>query len=57
MIEAGAVPPTLNAEPLDRRVKFDVVRGDALKKDVRRVMINCTSREGHCAALVVEAMR
>ncbi len=55
MIETGAVPPTLNAEPLDEGIKFDVVVGKALKKDVKRVMINCTSREGHCASIVVVA--
>jgi 3-oxoacyl-(acyl-carrier-protein) synthase len=55
MITDGKVPPTLNVEPLDEGVKFDIVRGKALKTDVKRVMINCTSREGHCAALVVVA--
>jgi 3-oxoacyl-[acyl-carrier-protein] synthase II len=57
MIEAGAVPPTLNTEPLDEKINFSVVTGEPLKKDIRRVMIGCRSREGHCASLVVEAVR
>jgi 3-oxoacyl-[acyl-carrier-protein] synthase II len=57
MISDGKVPPTLGAEPLDGKVKFGVVTGSALERDIRRVMVGCTSREGHCAALVVEAAR
>jgi 3-oxoacyl-(acyl-carrier-protein) synthase len=57
IIETGTVPPTLTASPLDGSIKFGVVTDSALKKDIKRVMINCTSREGHCAALIVEAAR
>jgi len=55
MIETGTVPATLNADPLDSGVKFNVVTGGALKKGVKRVMVSATSREGHASALIVEA--
>lgn len=55
MVRTGNVPPTLNARPLDEGVKFDVVIGESLRIEVKRVMIECTSVEGQCAALVVEA--
>jgi 3-oxoacyl-(acyl-carrier-protein) synthase len=56
MIQTGTVPPTLNSDSPDAEVKFKVVSGSALKKDIRRVMVNCTSREGHCASIIVETM-
>jgi 3-oxoacyl-[acyl-carrier-protein] synthase II len=55
MIRTGTVPPTLGAEPLDQRAKFDVVRGGPLEAPVRRAMVSSTSVEGQCAAFVLEA--
>jgi 3-oxoacyl-(acyl-carrier-protein) synthase len=57
MITEGKVPPTLGAEPLDEKINFSVVTGEPLKMDIRRVMVGCRSREGHCASLVVEALK
>ncbi len=55
MINTGTVPPTLGARPIDENVKFDVITGESLRAEVRRVIVNCTSVEGQCAALVLEA--
>ncbi len=57
MINAGVVPPTLgDAEP-DCSLGLNVARGEALRREVRRVMVNSGSYEGQCASLVVEAAR
>jgi 3-oxoacyl-[acyl-carrier-protein] synthase II len=55
MLRTGAVPPTLNADPLDEALNLDIVTGKAVKMDIRRVMVSCISHEGQCAALIVEA--
>jgi len=55
MLRTGAVPPTLNADPIDDSIDLNIVTGKAVKMDIRRVMVSCISHGGQCAALIVEA--
>ncbi|NSW85441.1 MAG: hypothetical protein HPY84_03870 [Syntrophobacteraceae bacterium] len=49
----GMVPPTLHADPVDHRVRFDLVAGECRPSRVRRCLINSRSHEGRCASLVI----
>jgi 3-oxoacyl-[acyl-carrier-protein] synthase II len=56
MLDRGIIPPTLNAEPVDVNIKFDLVHGAPLQADLNRVMVNSTSYEGQCSSLIVEKL-
>jgi 3-oxoacyl-[acyl-carrier-protein] synthase II len=55
MIQHGVIPGTLNADPLERHIRFHVVHGKGFSKNMGWVLINSRSHEGPCASLIVEA--
>lgn len=57
MVNGGAVPPTLHAEPPDAEFRFHLVGGQPLRTRPRRVMVNCRGQAGGCASLILEALR
>jgi 3-oxoacyl-[acyl-carrier-protein] synthase II len=55
ILEHQACPATLNCDPLDDGLEFDVIRSQPQRAHPRRILINARSPEGQCASLVVEA--
>jgi 3-oxoacyl-[acyl-carrier-protein] synthase II len=61
IIENGIIPPVL---PEDTRQEdagrggpgFNLVTGRPLKKNVRKIMINCQSYEGQCSSVILESV-
>lgn len=56
MLNAGAVPSTVNAQPRDAGGEFQLPSGGPSALEARRVLVNTSSYEGQCASLVVEAV-
>jgi 3-oxoacyl-[acyl-carrier-protein] synthase II len=55
ILNDGVIPPTLNCDPIEDQVAFDIVEGQPRSTCPRRILINGRSPEGQCASLVVEA--
>lgn len=56
MVTHGAVPATLHTSSPDPSIRFNLVCEEALKTDLKQVLINSQSYEGQAASLVLEAM-
>jgi 3-oxoacyl-[acyl-carrier-protein] synthase II len=56
MLTDGIVPAMPHTSPPDPSIRFHVVQGTSLRKDVRRILINCQSYEGQAASLVLETV-
>lgn len=56
MLEHGVIPATLNAMPLDKSVRFNLVHDRPLRASPKRIMVNSQSYEGQCASLIIEAV-
>ncbi|MEW6713569.1 MAG: beta-ketoacyl synthase N-terminal-like domain-containing protein [Nitrospirota bacterium] len=56
MLEHGLIPATLNAMPLDKSVRFNLVHDKPLRASPKRIMVNSQSYEGQCASLIIEAV-
>jgi 3-oxoacyl-[acyl-carrier-protein] synthase II len=56
MLTDGIVPAMPHPSPPDPSIRFHVVQGTSLRKDVRRILINCQSVEGQAASLVLETV-
>jgi 3-oxoacyl-[acyl-carrier-protein] synthase II len=54
ILSNGVIPPTLNCDPVEDQVGFDIVKGQPRSSLPRRILINGRSPEGQCASLVVE---
>jgi 3-oxoacyl-(acyl-carrier-protein) synthase len=52
----GIVPAMPQASPPDPSIRFHVLQGTSLRKDVRSILINCQSYEGQAASLVLETV-
>jgi len=56
ILRNGIIPAVSGSAPLDENIKFNIVKGEALKADPSRIMINSRSYEGQCASLIIEAV-
>jgi 3-oxoacyl-[acyl-carrier-protein] synthase II len=64
IIENGIIPPVITEAGLqtgaERRGQsrrgFNLVAGGPLRKDVRKIMINCQSYEGQCSSVILESV-
>jgi len=54
MLRDGIVPGMPYASPPEPGIRFHVVQGKSLRKDLRRILINGQSYEGQAASLVLE---
>jgi 3-oxoacyl-[acyl-carrier-protein] synthase II len=54
MVNHGFIPATLHTSSPDPIIRFPLVHRGAVKKDVKRVLINCQSYEGQAASVVLE---
>jgi 3-oxoacyl-[acyl-carrier-protein] synthase II len=54
MLKAGIVPGMPHASLPEPSIRFHVVQGKPLRKELRRMLINCQSYEGQAASLVLE---
>ncbi len=50
----GIIPAIFDSGPLEDNIALNLVRGDPLKADPARIMINSRSYEGQCASLIIE---
>jgi 3-oxoacyl-[acyl-carrier-protein] synthase II len=53
MIENGIIPPAVHSSPAEMDIRFHLVTGDPLRKDLNLVMINALSYEGQCMSLII----
>ncbi len=56
ILASGFIPAICNSLPIDNGIKFNIVSGEPLKADPRRILINSTSYEGQCASLIIESV-
>jgi 3-oxoacyl-(acyl-carrier-protein) synthase len=56
MLRDGIVPAMPHASPPEPSIRFHVLQGTSLRKDLRRILINCQSYEGQAASLVLETV-
>lgn len=56
MMNQGLIPAMLHTSAPDPSIRFHLVRGKPVKKDLKRVLINCQSYEGQAASIVLEAV-
>jgi len=56
MMNHGLIPATLHTSAPDPSIRFHLVHGKPVKKDLKRVLINCQSCEGQAASIVLEAV-
>ena len=56
MLNQGLIPATLHTSAPDPSIRFHLVYREPVKKDLRRVLINCQSYEGQAASMVLEAV-
>jgi 3-oxoacyl-[acyl-carrier-protein] synthase II len=56
MLTDGIVPAMPHTSPPDPSIRFHVVQGTSLRRNVRRILINCQSYEGQAASLVLETV-
>lgn len=55
MLEHQAIPPTLNCDPVEDGIEFDLIRKQSQPARLQRILLNANSPEGQCASFVVEA--
>ena len=56
ILKNGIIPAVSGSAPLDENIKFNIIKGEPLKADPARIMINSRSYEGQCASLIIEAV-
>ena len=56
MLSDGIVPAIPHASRPEPSVRFHVVQGTSMKKNLRRILVNCQSHEGQAASLVLESV-
>ena len=56
MLRNGMIPGLPHTLPPEPSIRFHVVQGTSLKKELRRILINCQSVEGQAASLVLETV-
>jgi 3-oxoacyl-[acyl-carrier-protein] synthase II len=56
MLKNGMIPGMPHASPPEPSIRFHVVQGTSLRKELRRILINCQSVEGQAASLVLETV-
>lgn len=56
MLKTGIVPPVVGLMNRNRSIGFNVVSGEPLKKDIKKIMINCRSYEGQAASIIIERL-
>ena len=55
MLEHQTIPPTLNCDPVEEGIEFDLIKGQSQPARLQRILLNARSPEGQCASFVVEA--
>ncbi len=55
MLRSGVIPATLNSAPPESSIRFNLVSGEPIKADPKKILINCRSCEGQSASLIIEA--
>lgn len=56
IIENGIIPPVLPEDTGQGGLGFNLVTGRPLRKNVRKIMINCQSYEGQCSSVILESV-
>ena len=54
ILRNGTIPMTLHTRTPDPEIRFTLVTGEPMRDEVRRILINCQSSEGHAVSLIVE---
>lgn len=55
ILEHQTIPPTLNCDPVEDGIAFNLIKGQAQPASLQRILLNTGSPEGQCASFVVEA--
>jgi len=56
ILRNGIIPMTLHTRNPDPLARFTLVTGKPMRADVRRILVNCQSSEGHAASLIIEGV-
>lgn len=56
MLQSGIIPATLNTNPQDKDIRFDLLSENVSNTDPKRIMVNCQSLEGQSVSLIIESV-
>ncbi len=56
ILQSGIIPATLNTNPRDKDILFDLLSENLSHKHPKRIMVNCQSLEGQSISLIIESV-
>ena len=56
IIEHDTIPATLNTNPQDKTIRFNVLNRNFSNADPKKIMVNCQSLEGQSVSLIIESV-
>jgi 3-oxoacyl-[acyl-carrier-protein] synthase II len=57
MMNHGVIPATLQTFSPDPSIRFQLVHREPVRKDLKRILVNCLSYEGQATSIVLEAAK